>query len=232
MTIRGMMGALVLSGVLAGSSGAQVGYPPAGSPFLDLDRKHEVTVYGGYFAPRKDPAGVAPQGGPMGGLLYEWRASGPVHIGGELMMVRSSRRTLDPARPNAERDLGTKSQPLYAANAFVALSLTGGRTWNGLMPMIGAGLGAITNTKSADVGGYRFGTRFAFPWGAGVRWVPGNGNLQLRADVKDWMYTIAYPQSYYTSTAPNTPILTPTTRTSRWTHNFAATVGVSYIFAR
>ena len=225
--------AAAAAAVMTATAGAQVGYPPARSPFLDVEQRHELTVFGGYFSAKRDVAGVAPKGGAAGGLQYEWRASGPLHLGLSFMGVSSERQRLDPAKPIATRDAGIEKQPLYAAEGFLAVSLTGERSWHHLMPMVGAGLGLITNTRGADVGGFRFGTRFAVPWGVGVRWIPGGGPLQLRADIKDWMYTIKYPQAYYTSTVSGeTPILAAGTPTSRWTNNFALTVGGSLSFKR
>ena len=232
MVVRMGIGVASLA-LLSLEASAQVGYPPAQSPFLDVAQRHEITVYGGYFSAKVDPAKVAPQSGPLGGLMYQWRASGPVHLGLNFMTVNSKRTELDPSRPVATRTIGTESRPLYAAEGFLSLSLTGERSWHNLMPMVGAGLGLITNAKDADVGGFRFGTRFAFPLGAGVRWIPGGGPLQLRADIKDWMYTIKYPQAYYQSTtAGDPPILAAGTQASRWTHNFAMTFGGSFSFKR
>ena len=221
----------LLVGIAAATAGAQVGYPPAQSPFVDLETRHEITAYGGYFRAKRDPARVAPQSGPMAGLQYQWRASGPVHLGFGLMSVLSRRTTLDPSQPASTRTVGTETEPLYAAEGFLALSLTGGRSWHGLIPMVGAGLGLVTNARSADVGGFRFGTRFALPFGAGVRWAPGGGRFELRADVKDWMYTIRYPQAYFTSAIiGEDAILSASEPTSRWTNNFAMTLGGSITF--
>ena len=212
---------------------AQVGYPPAKSPFVDVEQRHEITPFFGYFSAKVDPAKVAPQSGPMAGLMYQWRASGPVHLGLSFMTVNSKRTELDPSKPVDTRTVGTETRPLYAGEGFLSVSLTGERSWHHLMPMVGAGLGLISNAKAADVGGFRFGTRFAFPWGAGVRWIPGGGPLQLRADIKDWMYTIKYPQAYYQSTVTGEPaILAAGTQASRWTNNFAMTFGGSYTFKR
>jgi hypothetical protein len=218
----------------AGNASAQVGTAPAQSPFRDIERRHEVTAFGGYFSAKRDPAKVAPQSGPVGGLLYEWRASGPVHLGASFITVASKRTELDPSKPIATRIVGTDNQLLFAGDAFLALSLPGERSWHDLMPMVGAGLGFITNGEAADVGGFRFGTRFAFPWSVGVRWIPGGGAFQMRADVKDWMYTIVYPQAYYppAAVAGEDAIVSSSTPTRRWTNNFAMTVGISYTFKR
>jgi hypothetical protein len=223
--------ALVVSGARAGPAQAQVGYPPAHSPFLDVEQTQEITPFFGYFRAKRDPAAVAPKSAAMGGLQYEWRASGPVHLGFELMGTNSERTTLDPSKAPAARDLGLSSHPIYAADAFLAISLTGARSWHHIMPMTNLGLGLVSDFKGPDIGGFKFGTRFAFPWGAGIRWVPGGGHIQLRADVKDWMYTIIYPESYYVSSTTDAPILTSKVARSRWDNNFAMTVGVSYIFS-
>src|SRR5207237_9240395 len=71
----GLVAAFVL---LSRVVGAQVGTEPAKSPFIDIEQRHEFTLFGGYFSAKKDPAKVAPQAGALGGLMYEWRASGPV----------------------------------------------------------------------------------------------------------------------------------------------------------
>src|SRR4051812_14160116 len=92
---------------------AQVGTEPAKSPFIDIEQRHEFTLFGGYFSAKKDPAKVAPQAGPLGGFMYEWRASGPVHIGTSFMTVTSKRTELDPAQPSANRVVATNTEPLY-----------------------------------------------------------------------------------------------------------------------
>jgi hypothetical protein len=229
--VRKFLATLILGVVPAVASHAQVGYPPAQSPFVDVEERHTITMFGGFLSAKKDVAKVAPQSGPMAGLQYEWRAGGPLHLGASVIGVSSERTTLDPAKPIASRKVGTESQPLIGGDLFLAVALTGERSWHGLMPMTGAGLGIVSNMKGADVGGFRFGTRFAFPWSVGVRLIP-NRSFQLRAEIKDWMYTVKYPQGYYSSSTGDDPILSAGTPASRWTNNFAMTVGGSFTFKR
>ena len=75
------LGLLAVAALAAASNvaSAQVGYPPAQSPFRDLRETHAFTFYSGYYRAKKDPARVAPRSGPMVGLHYEWRASGRIH---------------------------------------------------------------------------------------------------------------------------------------------------------
>ena len=65
---------------------------------------------------------------------------------------------------------------------------------------------------------------------AALRYVPG-GRWQLRADVKDRMYTIGYPDSFYIAPiGGGTAVLPRNQAKSFWTHNPALTVGVSRLF--
>lgn len=230
--LLGCMVTVVALGASSRSATAQVGYPPTQSPFLDVDQTQEITPLFGYFSAKRDPAKVAPQGGLLAGVQYEWRASGPLHLGTDFLFVNSTRTPLDPSQAPASRSLGSKSEPLYAADAFLAVSLTGERSWHHIMPMVNLGVGLISDFKGPDVGGFKMGTRFALPWGAGIRWLPGGGHIQLRGDVRDWMYTVVYPESYYVSSTADPAIFTSRVTRSRWTNNFAMTVGVSYLFSR
>ena len=68
---------VVACATISVSAQAQVGYPPAESPFRDLPFRQEATIVAGYFAAGKDPVGVAPQSGPLVGVRYEARIGGP-----------------------------------------------------------------------------------------------------------------------------------------------------------
>ncbi len=228
---------IVACGLVAGLVGspvavAQVGYPPTTSPYRDLETRQELTLIGGVFKAHRDPANVAPQGGAIVGVHYEWRASGPAHLTAELARITSDRRLIDPARNGTARELGTVNRPLYAADAALAMALTGARSWHGIVPEVHAGLGLVSDFRSAaDSGGFKFGTRFALNGGAGIRWVPG-GSLQVRADWNDRLYTIAYPEPYYTAPTGGTAVVSSGQAKSFWTNNSAFTLGISYLFSR
>jgi hypothetical protein len=214
------------------SASAQVGYPPRRSPYIDLEHTQEITLLAGYFKGGGDPAGVAPGSGPIIGAHYSWRVGGPAHLTSELAYIQSKRHVLDPAKPPATRDLGEKDWPLYTANVGLALSLTGAKSWHHIVPEVQGGIGFISDMKGkADVGGFKYGTRFALSWGAGVRYVPG-GRFQLRADIHNRLNTISYPDAYFRSTTASvSPILTTDSK-SVWKNNPALTLGVSYLFSR
>src|SRR2546423_14794690 len=119
---------MAIVALVARPAAGQVGYPPARSPFVDVEQTQELTALFGYFSAKRDPAKVAPQSAPMVGLQYEWRASGPLHLGLELVGTNSERTTLDPAKAPAARAPGTPSNQAYGAAAFLAGSLRGARS--------------------------------------------------------------------------------------------------------
>jgi hypothetical protein len=233
MKRRQILGAFAAAIIAAPSASAQVGHTPEGSPYVDLVYRHDVTTFTGYLNTRRDPAGVAPRSGPLAGARYALHLSGPASFTARVAYAPSERTVLDPLEPAATRVvLPAAKVPLLMADAGVALSLTGFKSWNRLVPEVNGGIGFVTDFRTkGDVGGFSFGTRFALTLGAGVRYVPG-GRFQLRVDVTDNLYRIAYPDSYYRTASDQTAVLDADQAKALWTHNPSITLGVSYLFWR
>lgn len=221
-------GALALPAALA----AQVGHPPARSPYTDLEYRQEWTLYGGQFSAGKDPAGVAPQKGGMVGMRYDIRLGGPAYFSANLAQVFSERTVLDPAKAATARDLGTRANPIYLMDVGFTMHLTGFKAYHRFVPFVLGGLGVASDLKKRDVGQYQFGTPFAFNLGAGVKWVPPGSSWQLRADVGNHFYQIRYPNTYYQTESGSAPILQPSQAKNFWKSNPSLTLGVSYLFFR
>jgi hypothetical protein len=227
-----LVAAAVAALALSANAGAQVGHEPQESPFRDVYPRHEITAYGGWFLPRRDPAGVAPQGGPLGGMRYEFYAGGPAFFYARLGASATHRDVLDPTRAQADRNVGEERGPLVAGDVGVSLSLTGRRTWHGLMPVLSAGAGAVSDLRTGtDIGGFSFGTRFALTAGAGVRLIVSE-RFQLRADASDYVYRINYPLTYYVTGPDDTEVLPARQARSLWTHNVGLSLGVGYLIGR
>ncbi|HEU4995133.1 MAG TPA: hypothetical protein VFT29_09935 [Gemmatimonadaceae bacterium] len=238
MTYHGF--AAVLAVLCVGSTlDAQVGHNPQTSPYRDLVESHEITLFSGYYLARHDPAGVVPQRGPMAGALYQWRPSGPANLNFSVARVSSERDVLDPERnstctPTVAncKSIGTFRWPLYLFDAGFAMSLTGARSFYRLVPELKLGLGLASDFHTEpDVGDFAFGTRFAFTWGAGIRWLPG-GRYQVRADLLNHLYSVKYPDTYFQLAPDNSTILNATKSRSTWLNNPGFTIGLSYLFSR
>ena len=213
------------------SAFAQVGYPPERSPFRDLEYRHELTLFGGSYSAGKDPAGVAPQGGPMAGLRYELRVGGPAHLMVRAAYVDSERAALDPSEPAASRDLGIHASPLYMLDAGISVNLTGQKSYRRLVPTINAGIGVVSGGKDVENDPYRFGTPFAITYGAGLRYVPP-GRFALRLGVDAYLYRLKYPMAYFATTSDGTAVIDARQSTNFWKNNVALTIGASYLFFR
>jgi hypothetical protein len=218
---------------------AQVGYDPGRSPYRDLRETQEFTVFSGYYKARADAANIAPRSAPMFGVHYQWRPSGPANLTASVARVSSERNVLDPEAsancPTAATSdcklIGSFRWPLYLFDAGLALSLTGSRSFFHLVPEIKGGVGLASDFHTQpDVGDFSFGTRFAFNWGAGIRWIPG-GRYQLRADLTNHLYSVKYPITYYQPAPDGSTIFTTQARSS-WLNNPGFTIGLSYLFSR
>ena len=210
----------------------EVGYPPARSPFRDLEYRHELTLFGGYYAAGKDPAGVAPRSGPMLGLRYDANVGGPVSLFLRASYVASERRALDPTQPAEARDLGIKSWPLYVTDFGLSLNVTGQKSYRRMVPVVSVGIGfAADGNRSVPEDPFRFGTEFALTYGAGLRFVPG-GRFQIRLGADGYLYRLRYPSGYYVPASDGTAVVGASQARNFWKNNVALTIGASYLFFR
>jgi len=224
--------AFVAAAIPAGAQGVDVGYPPPRSPFTDLEYKQEATAFAGYYIAGKDPAGVAPRSGPMGGIRYEVGVGGPAQIVARLARVNSERRVINPLEPRATRELGVQSWPLYLVDVGMSINLTGQRSYRGIVPVIHAGVGLASDLdKEVEEDPFNLGTTFAFSLAGGLRFVPG-GRFQVRADAGTWFYQVKYPTAYYGVTSDNTTVLDSDQAKNLWKRNLGVTLGVSYLLFR
>lgn len=225
--------AVPLIALSAASATAQdVGYLPAESPYRDINTRHELSVFAGYYNGASDPAGVAPTSGPTGGVRYEIRLGGPALFYASLAGVRTDRTVLDPAKGPDARVLGVQDVNLLLADVGLTANLTGQKSWHGLVPLVSGGLGIASDITSRDPGGFRLGTPFALSLGGGVKWV-SRGRIGVRAEFTDHMFQVRYPNSYFQPPAAGVPaVLDPRAKQNVWTHNTALTLGLAYRFGR
>ncbi|MEO5590349.1 MAG: hypothetical protein ABIS03_12240 [Gemmatimonadaceae bacterium] len=222
----------LLSAGTAAAQGIDVGYSPPSSPFRDLEFKHELTAFGGYYFAGKDPAGVAPMSGPMEGLRYEIVIGGPIQFVARAARVNSDRRVINPLEPQVTRDLGIRSWPVYLTDLGFSVNLTGQRSWRGVVPAIYAGVGLASDLdKKVEGDPFNLGTTFAFSFAGGLRFVPG-GRFQVRADAGTSIYKLKYPTTYFVNTSDNTAVLNPAQAKEFWKRNFGLTLGASYLLFR
>jgi hypothetical protein len=212
----------------AAPAAAQVGHLPAESPYRDLPWKQALTVFGGGFDTGRDPAGVGPQPGWLAGARWGIRIGGPIALVVRAATAPTSRRLLDPAKPAATRHVGDQNTEIFAGDLGLEWNLTGQKSFHRLVPVIDGGVGVVSDFHGyPDLGGYRFGTRFMFSWGAGVRYHT-EGRWEPRVDFTNYVWQLQYPPSYGATQSDGSPGIVTNTKKGLWMGNHLFSFGLSY----
>jgi hypothetical protein len=219
--------AVVVTALSASTLSAQlIGTEPSRSPFRDLPTTQQLTLSVGWLSATKDAAGVGPEAGPLLALRHDIHLGGPAWLTSRYQALRSERRVIDPGLPAVDRFQGMQSVTHHIADIGITVALTGKKTWRGVVPTLGGGLGITSDFASRDVGGYLFGTKFAFSFGPGVRIVLPRG-YSMRVDLTNNMYQFQYPSTYFIAASDTTRVLEDTRQRSSWRSNWGITTGIS-----
>ncbi len=214
---------------------AQVGHAPDRSPFHDLTTRQTFTLSAGLFGGNEANAGVGWRSGTLFAGRLDTRLGGPFDIYVSVGTVGSSRFRINTTLDSATRKTGPVSRTLVLADLGLILNLTGAKTWHGLAPYVGFGVGEVLPTKTeADVGGYNAGTNFSLIPILGTRWFVTH-TLAVRVEVRDYFFRYEWPLRYFdpldTNNNPITPpVLSLGLKDKQWTHNFTLSVGLAYGF--
>jgi len=212
---------LIVGAALVGTARAQdTATVHIESSYANFEQRHGITLFAGYFAGNESSARVGPGGSATFGADYWMHVGGPAFVSGQLMYAPSQRLVWDPIPATYT---GPVSSPLYMLDVGLHIAVTGEKTWHGLLPLVGIGMGVAYDPEKPDVGGYAFGTKFFLSAGAGFaaritgRWV-------LRFDAQTYLWQLHYPTSYFGSGA-----LFPSTEPDKvWYGNGIFTLGLTY----
>ena len=225
--------AIALTACLAHPALAQLGTIPEKSPFRDVEYNHEWTFFTGFLTNGGDPAGVAPGGGPLLGLRYDYHFSGPLYGYARFTEVASSRSALNPGKPLAKRLIGNFKWPMTFFDVGLETSLTGQKAWHGIMPVMSFGVGGYSDFVSGpDVGGFAVGSGLMFTFGGGVRYAPANKRWQLRAEAYNYFYALDYPPSYENAPVGGSTSILPAGAKGGYRSNWSLQIGASYTLVR
>ena len=230
MIIRSLAAA-GLACLLPHAVGAQIGHAPDHSPFRDLEHRQELLFFGGQFQAAGEKGKVAAKPGPMFGLAYELRMTGPAYFTARLAGVLSERTVVDPTKLLAERFLGTKQVNMMLADVGFALNLSGYKSWHGIVPALGFGAGVGAAFDKADVGGFKVGTPFILAIRPALKFTP-RGHWQARLDASNYLHRIKYPESYFTKSTADPTVLTPGSSRNKWLRSVGLTAGITYSYGR
>jgi hypothetical protein len=207
---------LLASALLLGPGNAAAQSIP--SPFRRIETTQSIHVFGGYLVPDRNVAltdtssiPLGPEAGPVFGVRYQVRASGPLSIEGSIGISPTQRRLFAPeyladsTRVDVE-DTGVDVPSLVAmGDVGLRFHLTGPRTWNGLAPFV-VGMGGLVGDlaggdqaeEDAELnanGRFRLGPSFAVGAGLGTDWFPAQ-NVSLRLELTGRLWRMNTPAGF------------------------------------
>lgn len=207
---------------------AQIGHPPAESPYRDVFGRHALSFHAGTFLVPKDPVGILPKSGPIFGARYDTFIGGPAQLTARLNLAPSTRRVIDPLQPAATRNVGEKSVMTTMLDLGININLTGNKSWHGFVPSVLTTVGIISDFAAEDEGGYSFGTTFGFGAGLGLRYVPLDSRWEARADVHNLFAQSEYPSGFFRISDDGTAAAPPGTEQTSWRRYMSLSVGITY----
>jgi hypothetical protein len=175
---------------------AQVGYPPARSPYNDIARGHTVTPFAGPLYGSGGKFGLGPHDGFGYGLRYDVRVSSLVALSFSGARMGLERNLIDRDAPPATRLRPPVDQSVTLAEAGLQFALTGQKSWRGFAPILGLGAGfAFAEDVAADTSGFEFGNKLFLHPRAGLRFFV-TPNLHLRAEAGALFWKLDYPERF------------------------------------
>jgi hypothetical protein len=216
MTMRLSRTALLASVLLLGARTSAAQTIP--SPYRYVETSQSAGVFAGYHWIESDitltdstEAAMGPQSGPMVGVRYQIRASGPLSIDGSITVTPTQRELFIPEFINDSSaviatDVGV-SVPSTVVEATLGLRfyLTGARTWRGFAPFAAAGAGLAGDVRGTfdeerdeDIeqeARFRFGPAFAVSGALGTDWF-ATENASLRVELSGKLWQMETPTGF------------------------------------
>lgn len=180
------------------------------SPYEYIDPSMRVGITAGYLFTETEltltdstSAALGPKSGPVFGVNYALRVSGPISLEAAVAVSPTERQLFGPEF-NADSsvvtavDLGVAvPATIVMADAGLRFHLTGPRTWNGLAPFVAANAGITADVRGtfqeeteaglASTELFRFGPTFALGAALGTDWFPTRRtSIRLEASGRLW----------------------------------------------
>jgi hypothetical protein len=228
---------LVLAFCLETRVQAQVGHPPAGSPYRDIRKGHTITGLGGYLGGSGGRFEIGPHDGPAFGIRYDIRTGSAIQMGLSLARADLDRLIVNPFVVLENRVSGPVKQTVTFAELDLQFNVTGGKSWRRLAPFAGAGIGlTFASGTPTDTSGFNFGKKIYFAPHAGLRLFITQ-RLHLRTEARVTFWKMKYPASF-TREPPDEPgtVENPNAvisdgRTEEWITGSWLQAGLGYSFS-
>ena len=220
------------------TASAQVGHAPGSSPYHDIRKGHSVTALVGHFGGDGGEFGIAPHGGTVYGIHYDLRAGSTIQFGLGLARADLERLIVDPFVELANRVSGPVPQTVTFAEVNLQFNVTGGKSWHGLAPFVGTGVGlTFAGGTPADTSKFKFGRKFYLAPNLGVRFFLTD-RLHLRGEARATFWKVKYPTTFQAEPPlepgdppDNSNAVITDGPLSEWTTSSWLQVGLGYSFS-
>jgi hypothetical protein len=213
---------------------AQVGHPPASSPYRDIRKGHTFTITGGKFSGDGGRFGIGPHNAWVFGVRYDIRTASAIQLGVGIARGNPQRFIVNPAAAVANRRSGPVRHAVTFAEINLQLNVTGGKSWHRIAPYVAAAGGiALPSGTPADPSGYRFGRRLYLAPTAGLRLFLSE-RLHLRLEGRATFWKLNYPATFQqepTEEPGAPPVIAPGDNLSEWTTSSWFQAGLGYSFS-
>jgi hypothetical protein len=226
---------MFLSNIPTVQLSAQVGHEPGTSPYHDILLHSGPRFFVGHLSGDRGSAGAGPSNALTFGARYELPAGRSLQFQFTGAYMHGDRFILDPNADSnsAARRTGPVKSDLGLVEVGMQLRLTGGKTWRGIAPYVGTGLGMMFDVDSpgdTTRSGYRFGTKVTLAFASGVRWYPAR-RVMIDADLRAHFWRLKYPLSFHSALAPDgSRVLPLTAGLSDWTMHPWISIGIGWTF--
>ena len=213
---------------------AQVGHDPAHSPYQDIILRPSPIFFFGHLSADRGRAGVGLSNARTFGARYEIPAGRSLLFQFTAAYLEGDRFVIDPRADSTspERRTGPVPAAIAITDVGILLRLTGGKTWRGIAPYAGVGIGLAYDVRSGrdtTRSDYRFGTKFVLSGATGVRWYPAR-RLMVDADLRAQFWRLRYPVSFHTPAADGSRVVPLSQPLTDWTLHPWISLGIGWIF--
>ena len=229
-----IVGAVLLAAYPSSRLAGQVGHDPAHSPFRDIQRGTGPVFFAGHLSGDRGRADAGP-GNALGiGMRYELSLGRATLVQFTTAYLKGDRFIRNPAVSDtvARKREGPFDTDILLTEVGLQLRLTGGKTWHGLAPYLGTGLGLAFDTRSpgdTTLSGYHFGTKLTVSGATGVRWYASR-KVSVHLDARALFWRLKYPVSFHSAAADGSRVIPITDPLTEWTGHPWVSLGVGWIF--
>lgn len=208
--------ALLASVLLLGARAA--GAQTITSPYRYVETTQSVGVILGYqwtnteiTLPDSTEVPVGPKSGPVYGIRYALRASGPLTLEAAVTVMPTERQLYGPVFNEDSSAITVEDLEVAVPSTVVSLDIggrfhvTGPRTWNGLAPYVGASAGLVADVRGtfdeeeeADLTEserFRFGPSFAVGAALGTDWFASR-STSIRVELSGRLWSFKTPSGF------------------------------------